>query len=242
MSGQAARVAVVTGGARRLGRHLCEVLAARGYVVVIVYRASVEDAGALVASIGQSGGVARAIQGDIGSSADVARVFDDIAAREGRVDLLLNNVGNYNPQDVTKLDPAVWDATIATNLSGAYYCCYHAIRVMPDGGQIISIGMAGLEGIRANRRGADYYVSKTGLLVLTRALAAGYATRQIRVNMVSPGQLDNSIDLPPPEEIGAEVPLNRAGTMQDISQAVAYLLDASYVTGVNIDVAGGYRL
>jgi len=102
--------------------------------------------------------------------------------------------------------------------------------------------MAGLEGIRANRRGADYYVSKTGLLVLTRALAAGYAARQIRVNMVSPGQLDNSIDLPPPEEIGAEVPLNRAGTMQDISQAVEYLLDASYVTGVNIDVAGGYRL
>lgn len=242
MSERAAPVAVVTGGARRLGRHLCEVLAARGYVVVIVYRASVDDAAALVASIEHAGGVARAIQGDVGSSADVARVFDDIAAREGRVDLLINNVGNYNPQDVTKLDPAVWDATIATNLSGAYYCCYHAIRLMPEGGQIVSIGMAGLEGIRANRRGADYYVSKTGLLVLTRALAAGYATRQIRVNMVSPGQLDNSIDLPPPEEIGAEVPLGRAGTMQDISQAVEYLLDASYVTGVNIDVAGGYRL
>lgn len=242
MSAHAPPVAVVTGGARRLGRHLCEVLAARGYIIVFVYRASAEDAQGLVASIEQSGGVARAIQGDIGFSADVARVFDDIAAREGRVDLLINNVGNYNPQDVTKLDPAVWDATIATNLSGAYYCCYHAIRLMSEGGQIISIGMAGLEGIRANRRGADYYVSKTGLLVLTRALAAGYATRQIRVNMVSPGQLDNSIDLPPPEEIGAEVPLGRAGTMQDISEAVAYLLEASYVTGANIDVAGGYRL
>ncbi len=235
-------VAVVTGGARRLGRHLCEVLAARGYRVVILYRASAGDAQSVVDGIVSSGGAARAAQADIARHADVERVFDDIAAGEGHVDLLLNNVGNYNPQDVTKLDPAVWDATLATNLSGAYYCCYHAIRLMPDGGQIISIGMAGLEGIRANRRGADYYVSKTGLLVLTRALAAGYATRQIRVNMVSPGQLDNSIDLPPPGKIGREVPLGRAGTMADISQAVEYLLDAPYVTGVNIDVAGGYRL
>ena len=60
--------------------------------------------------------------------------------------------------------------------------------------------------------------------------------------MVSPGQLDNSVDLPPPEEIGRWVPLGRSGTLDDIAQAVHYLLDAAYVTGVNIDVAGGYRL
>jgi 3-oxoacyl-[acyl-carrier protein] reductase len=235
---QSEPVAVVTGGARRLGRHLCEVLTTRGYRVVAIYRASADDARDVVTS----GGATRAIQADIGVHEDVERAFKDIAANEGRVDLLINNVGNYNPQDVTLLDPAVWDATLAANLSGAYYCCFHAIKMMPAGGQIISIGMAGLEGLRANRRGADYYVSKTGLLVLTRALAAGYATRKIRVNMVSPGQLENSIDLPSPEEIGLEVPLGRAGTLNDISQAVEYLLDAGYVTGVNIDVAGGYRL
>jgi len=235
-------VAMVTGGARRLGRHLCEMLAARGYRVVIVYRASADDAASLVREIEARGGSARALQMDISVQAEVARGFEDVAGREGRLDLLINNVGNYNPQDVTRLDPDVWDATIAANLSGAYYCCYHAIRMMTDEGQIISIGMAGLEGIRANRRGADYYVSKTGLLVLTRALAAGYASRHIRVNMVSPGQLDNSVDLPPPDEIGAEVPLGRAGALRDVSQAVEYLLDAPYVTGVNIDVAGGYRL
>ncbi|MBP9948156.1 MAG: SDR family oxidoreductase, partial [Vicinamibacteria bacterium] len=89
---------------------------------------------------------------------------------------------------------------------------------------------------------ADYYVSKTGLLVLTRALAVGYAARQIRVNMVSPGQLENSVDLPTPEEMPRWVPLRRSGTLADISQAVSYLLDAGYVTGVNLDVAGGYRL
>jgi len=78
--------------------------------------------------------------------------------------------------------------------------------------------------------------------VLTRALAAAHADRRIRVNMVSPGQLDNSIDLPPPDKIGQTVPLGRAGSLDDVTQAVEYLLDASYVTGVNIDISGGYRL
>jgi 3-oxoacyl-[acyl-carrier protein] reductase len=242
MTNPALPVAVVSGGARRLGRHLAEVLAKRGYHIVILYRTSAEEANYVVTLIESTGGSARAIQADIGVHRDVESVFQDIAGTEGRVDLLINNVGNYNPQDVTLLEPAAWDATIAANLSGAYYCCYHAVALMPEGGQIISIGMAGLEGIRANKRGADYYVSKTGLLVLTRSLAAGYAKRKIRVNMVSPGQLENSIDLPPPDKLAQVVPLGRAGTLQDISQAMEYLLDATYVTGVNIDVSGGYRL
>ena len=235
-------VAVVTGGARRLGRYLCTALAARGYDVVILYRDSEADARSLEQQILATGQRARARAVDVGVERQVAEVFAEIARDEGHVDLLVNNVGNYNPQHVTRLDPAVWDATLATNLSGAYYCCFHALPLMPSGGSIINIGMAGLEGIRANVHGTDYYVSKTGLLVLTRALAAAHAGRNIRVNMVSPGQLDNSIDLPPPEKIGRSVPLGRAGTLEDIAQAVAYLLDATYVTGVNVDVAGGYRL
>ena len=236
------RVAVVTGGARRLGRHLCEVLARRGYAVVVLYRGSHEDAATLVDALTAQGGQARALPLDVSVEPQVKAVFENIAAHEGHVDLLVNNVGNYNPQHVTKLDPSVWDATLASNLSGAYYCCYHALQLLRDEGNIINIGMAGLEGIRANEHGADYYVSKTGLLVLTRSLAAAYAGRHIRVNMVSPGQLDNSIDLPGPDEIGQWVPLGRAGALADVSQAVEFLLDASYVTGANIDVAGGYRL
>lgn len=236
------RVAVVTGGARRLGRHLCTRLAERGYAMVVLYRGSHEDAATLVAEIEAQGGRARALAVDVSVEPQVKSVFEDIAAHEGHVDLLVNNVGNYNPQHVTRLDPSVWDATLASNLSGAYYCCYHALRLMRDEGNIINIGMAGLEGIRANQFGADYYVSKTGLLVLTRSLAAAYASRRIRVNMVSPGQFENSIDLPPPDKIGQWVPLGRAGALEDVGQAVTYLLDASYVTGANIDVAGGYRL
>ena len=237
-----APLAVVTGGARRLGRHLCTVLAARGCDVVILYRESETDARALAQEIVSTGRHARVLAADVAVNADVAAVFANIGANEGRVDLLVNNVGNYNPQHVTALDPAVWDETLATNLSGAYYCCFHALTLMRPGSSIVNIGMAGLEGVRANVLGADYYVSKTGLLALTRALAAAYAPQNIRVNMVSPGQLENSIDLPSPEDIGRWVPLGRAGSLHDVSQAVLYLLEATYVTGVNIDVAGGYRL
>jgi len=235
-------VAVVTGGPRRLGRHLCTALAARGYDVVILYRVSETEARALELEITATGRRARAVAVDVAVESQVADVFREIRGAEGRVDLLVNNVGNYDPKHVTTLDPAGWDATLASNLSGAFYCCYHALKLMTQGGNIINIGMAGLEGIRANVHGTDYYVSKTGLLVLTRALASAYAKQNIRVNMVSPGQLDNSIDLPPPDEIGRYVPLGRAGSLQDVAQAVDYLLDATYVTGVNIDVSGGYRL
>lgn len=238
----ASPLAIVTGGARRLGRHLCLALATRGYDIVILFRSSADDAQALAAEIIATGRGARARAVDVGVEAEVAEAFSEIARVEGRVDLLVNNVGNYNPQDITKLTPAVWDATLAANLSGAYYCCFHALPLMPPGGNIINIGMAGLEGIRANVRGADYYVSKTGLLSLTRSLAVAYAGRHIRFNMVSPGQLDNSVDLPPPDEISQTVPLGRAGGLHDVAQAIEYLLDARYVTGANIDVAGGYRL
>jgi 3-oxoacyl-[acyl-carrier protein] reductase len=237
-----APVAVVTGGARRLGRHLCLALARGGYDLVILYRESEADARSLAEEVAAAGQRARVHAVDIAVEAQVAAVFASIARIEGRVDLLVNNVGNYNPQHVTKLTPAAWDATIAANLSGAYYCCYHALPLMSTGGNIVNVGMAGLEGICANVHGTDYFVSKTGLLVLTRALAAAYAPQNVRVNMLSPGQLDNSVDLPPPDEIGRWVPLGRAGSLQDISQALEYLLDATYVTGVNIDVAGGYRL
>ena len=235
-------VAVVTGGARRLGRQLCTTLASRGYDMVVLYRVSEEEARSLALEIEHSGQRARALPVDVSTEPAVAAVFGDILAVEGRVDLLVNNVGNYNPQHVTTLTPTVWDATLAANLSGAFYCCYHALPLMPEGGNIISIGMAGLEGIRANVHGTDYYVSKTGLLVLTRALAKAHAASQIRVNMISPGQLENSMDLPPPDKIGTSVPLGRAGRLRDVAQAVEYLLDAPYVTGVNIDISGGYRL
>lgn len=235
-------VAVVTGGARRLGRHLCDEVAEAGYRVVVCYRHSDTEAQAVVDGITARGGLARAIRVDVAQSASVADAFRDMATHEGRVDLLINNVGNYTPQPFEAITVDGWDATLAANLSGPFYCVHAALPLMPDGSLIVNIGMAGLDGIRANPVAADYYVSKTGLLSLTRSLAVALGPRHIRVNMVSPGQLDNSIDLPDATTLPDLVPLGRAGTLQDIAGAVRYLIGAHYVTGANIDVAGGYRL
>ncbi len=233
-------VAIVTGGARRLGRHLCEFLAGRGFRLVIGYRTSAADAATLRDAIESGGGEARPARVDVASEPSVAALFESVDAHEGRLDLLINNVGNYNPQPVEQLVPAHWDATLQANLSGAFYCCHHALARFGASGQIINIGNAGVEHLPADVLGVDYHVSKTGLLVLTRSLARAYAGRGVRVNMVSPGMLVNSIDFP--DDIENWVPMGRGGALEEIAQAVGYLLDAGYVTGVNIDVAGGYRL
>ena len=124
--------------------------------------------------------------------------------------------------------------------NGAFHVCRQALGRMRYGGQIINIGVAGNQLNQAEGSATDYYISKAALLQLTRALAAEYAPDGIRLNMVSPGQLANSIG-----ELGGapgRVPLGRDGSFEDVFQAVEYLLAADYVTGANIEVAGGYRL
>jgi NAD(P)-dependent dehydrogenase (short-subunit alcohol dehydrogenase family) len=167
-------------------------------------------------------------------------MFRSVADVEGRLDVLINNVGVYSPRSILELDVDQWDATLRTNLSGAFYCCRAAWPLMRDGGAIVNIGYAGVDALTANTDATDYQVSKTGLLVLTKSLAKALAPRGVRVNMVSPGQLANSIDLP--GDVAGEIPAGRAGTLDDISAAVAFLVENEYVTGQNIDVAGGYRL
>ena len=233
-------VALVTGGAKRLGRHLAEQLSGSGFRVVVNYCTSESAASELVEAIHTRNGTARSIQADISNKHEVAAMFRSVREQEGRLDLLVNNVGNYAPGPIRELTPEAWDECIGSNLNGAYYCCYEALAMLEQsGGQIINIGYAGLELNAAHPQAAAYQVSKVGLLSLTRSLAAALAPR-LRVNMVSPGQLEDSIDLP--EDVEASIPLGRAGTHQDVASAVAYLLGAPYITGVNLDVAGGYRL
>ena len=228
------RIALVTGGARRVGAHLVRFLADRGWSVVINYRTSGDAAEALAAETG-----GRALQGDVSSRDEVARMFADVAAREGHLDLLVNNVGIYEPKPLLEVTPDDWDAALGANLSGSFYCIHAALPLLREGGQIVTLGYAGLDTLAANPEATPYQVSKTGMLVLTKSLAVALGPRRIRANMISPGQLANSVDLP--EDIEATIPLGRAGTLDDIASALGFLLDNTYVTGVNLDVAGGYR-
>ncbi|HSF95080.1 MAG TPA: SDR family oxidoreductase [Thermohalobaculum sp.] len=240
MAGGSPELAVVTGGAKGLGRHLCQELARRGYGVLINYLSSAAAAEELAGEIRASGGSAWTRQGDVAEAGEVAALFAAADATGLRLGLVVNNVGIYNPLPLREIDSPGWERTLAVNLNGAFHVCRAALGRLGRGGQIVNIGVAGNQLNQAESFATDYYISKAGLLQLTRALAAEYAPDGIRLNMVSPGQLDNSIG-----EVGGApgvVPMGRDGRFADVWQAVEYLLEAEYVTGANIEVAGGYRL
>lgn len=242
MSGRG--LAVVTGGAKGLGRHLCLRLAGHGFDVVVNYLSSGREAEALVAELEAAGAAAWAVQADVAEAAEVAALFEAADATGRRLALVVNNVGIYNPVPLAEITAEQWERTIRSNLSGAFLVSRAALERMgredPGGGQIVNIGVAGAQLNRAEGFATDYYVSKAGLLQLTRSLAAAWAAQGVRVNMVSPGQLVNSIG-----EVGGApgaVPMGRDGTFEDVWGAIEYLLGADYVTGAQIEVAGGYRL
>jgi NAD(P)-dependent dehydrogenase (short-subunit alcohol dehydrogenase family) len=234
------KLAVVTGGAKGLGRDLCLRLAGRGYGLLVNYLTSHQAAEELVGEIAAGGGDAWTRQADVAQAGEVDELFAAADATGLELALVINNVGIYNPLPLRQIDGAAWEQTIAVNLNGAFHVSRAALGRLNRGGQIINIGVAGNQLNRAEAFATDYYISKAGLLQLTRALAAEYGPDGIRLNMVSPGQLDNSIG-----EVGGapgQVPLGRDGSFADVWQAIEYVLDAAYVTGANIEVAGGYRL
>ncbi len=240
MAGAPRKLALVTGGAHGLGRHLCLRLAAAGYDILINYLSSGSAAAGLAAGLGELGAAAWTHRADVSRADDVAELFAATDRTGRELALVINNVGIYHPVALREIDAEQWERTIATNLNGAFHVCRQALGRLQAGGQIINIGVAGNQLNQAEGSATDYYISKAALLQLTRALAAEYAPDGVRLNMVSPGQLANSIG-----ELGGapgRVPLGRDGSFADVFQAVDYLLRADYVTGANIEVAGGYRL
>jgi len=233
-------LALVTGGAKGLGRDLCLQLAGAGYDLLVNYLSSESEAESLTAEIGGTGAVAWRHRADVADEAEVSRLFSTADATGRKLGLVVNNVGIYDPRPLRQIDGVGWERTIACNLNGAFHVCRAALSRLGRGGQIINLGVAGNQMNQAEGFATDYYISKAALLQLTRAMAAEYAADGVWLNMVSPGQLVNSIG-----EVGGApglVPMGRDGTFGDIWEAVRYLLAAKYVTGANIEVAGGYRL
>jgi 3-oxoacyl-[acyl-carrier protein] reductase len=228
MAGAPRKLAIVTGAAKGLGRHLCWQLAGAGYDILVNYLSSETRARKLVAGLGELGATAWKHRADVGRADEVAALFEAADNTGRELGLVINNVGIYNPIPLRQIDGAQWERTIASNLNGAFHVCHQALKRLRSGGQIVNIGVAGNQ------------LSQAEGFALTRALAVEYAPDRIRLNMVSPGQLANSIG-----EVGGtpgQVPIGRDGSFDDVWQAVEYLLAADYVTGANIEVAGGYRL
>lgn len=233
--------AVVTGAAKRLGRHLALEFAKAGADVVVHYNQSQADAEATGAEIEKLGRKAHLISVDFADPAGPEAFAASVKKKAGRVDIVVHNVGNYLVKPVEQTTGEEWRDLFETNVFAPMEITRLLLPHFPaSGGAIFHLGYAGLAHLSASSTRTAYQATKTTLYLATQALAERLGPRKIRVNMISPGHLDNSVDLPPEAE--AAFPLGRPGRPEDIAAAIFFFLSRdSYITGQNLDVAGGWR-
>lgn len=234
------KVALVTGGARRVGKALSLGLAGAGADVVVNYNASPDEADETVAEIERLGRRAIAIGADVSSSADVARLIDETERHFGRLDILINSASLFERKPVAEITEADWDRVLGVNLKGPFMLSQRAAPLLRAHGDGTIVNIVDLSAFQPWPSFAHHAVSKAGLLHLTAVLARAFAP-EIRVNSIAPGTV-----LPPEGEAGEDGSekrtVERTGTPDDVVNAMLYLLRAGFVTGENLRVDGGRML
>lgn len=245
------QVVIVTGGSRGIGAAVAKLAARDGWAVAVNYLTDRVSADEVVAEIVRSGGRAMAFPANVAVEAEVQRLFADVGARLGPVRGLVNNAGILRPRTfATDISLARWTEIFATNVLGTFLCAREAARIMSTrlggpGGTIVNLSsMAAVHGAPADA--VDYAASKGAIDTLTIGLGRELASEGIRVNAIRPGLIDTDmqIDSGDPERarrLAPTVPMQRVGSVEEIAEAVVWLLSdkASYCTGAILTVSGG---
>jgi 3-oxoacyl-[acyl-carrier protein] reductase len=233
--------ALVTGSSRGIGRAIVLALAAEGLDVGVHYRRGEREARAVAAEAEALGVRAVALPADVTVEAEAQRLVDSAAQALGGLRVLVNNVGDYHRGPLAELDAGTWHHMFDSNLHATYYTCQRAVPIMraAGGGRVINLGYAGAEILKARPSIVAYHIAKAGVILYTKSLARSEAEHGITANVVSPGVMENSVTQPM-----EEIPMGRTGTLDELVGAVRYLLSppARYVTGVHLEVAGGWNL
>jgi 3-oxoacyl-[acyl-carrier protein] reductase len=240
-----ARVAVVTGASRGIGRACAEALSADGWKVAIGYRTSDTDAKEALVAIERAGGEAAIVHLDTLDEASVAEAFKDVSARLGPVTGLVNNAGYSKDGLLLRYSMEAYARTMDTNVRGSYMCCAAALRTMlrERFGRIVT--MSSVVAIRGNAGQTAYAASKAALVGMTKSLAREVGGKGITVNAVLPGLLDTEMTSHLDDEARAvyldQTPLGRTARLEEIAEVVRFLMssEASYVNGVVLPVDGG---
>jgi len=236
------KVALVTGGAHRVGKAITLALGRAGANVAIHYHQSAAQAGATLEELRALGVEATAIAGNLAEVAEVERVVDEATARLGQLDLLINSAGIWGATPIGTVSEARWAELLDINLRSAFFAAQRAAPALRAAhGAIVNVADVGA--LRPWRNHTPYLVSKGGLLTLTEALAKDLAP-EVRVNAVAPGPvlLPDGWTAQQAERAARSVLLGRLGSAEDVAHAVVYLASAEYVTGVILPVDGGQRL
>jgi len=251
------KVALVTGGAHRLGKSIALALASEGASVVITYLTAASEAAQTVGEIAARGVEAMSMCVDQRDTAAIDTLLAAVRERFGRLDILVNNAAIMERKPIFEITPEDWDRSLDTNLRGPFFVAQAAARLMlrkrveqgetganpaqDEQGSIVNI--ADLAAVRPWPSYLAHTVSKSGLVALTRALAVALAP-SIRVNAIAPGSVLKPRDWSDEQwsRIGARAPLSRPGTPEDVVHAVLYLIRSPFITGQLLVLDGGREL
>jgi NAD(P)-dependent dehydrogenase (short-subunit alcohol dehydrogenase family) len=247
-------VALVTGGSRGIGRGICVELARARYAVAVNYAGNEEAARETQRLIGAATETLLC-QADVGVTADRDRLVDEVLARWGRIDVLVNNAGitSVGRKDLLEATEDSWDRVLAVNLKGPYFLTQRVaremIRLQVPGSQPAVVNISSLSAYAVSTNRGDYCISKTGLAMLTQLFALRLAEHGIRVYEVRPGIIDTDMTAGAHErytKLIAEglTPIRRWGTPADVGQAVAALVTGAmpFSTGDVLNIDGGFHL
>ncbi len=240
---QGRKVALVTGGAHRVGRAIVEDLAAHGWAVAVHHGLSAEAAAALAGTIRNAGGVATAVGGDLADTPHLPAIVAAAAAALGPLTLLVNNAAIYEKDAPGSLDPGLWQRQLAINLAAPVFLAEAFAAQLPAD---VEGNIVNLLDPRVFRPTPDYFsyqVAKSGLLAATIAQARAFAPR-IRVNAIAPGPVLPSAHTTAERYARrvAALPLGRAPQLADFGRTVRYFVDSASVTGEVIALDAGEHL
>jgi 3-oxoacyl-[acyl-carrier protein] reductase len=242
----ATAVALVTGASRGLGAEIARVLGNRGIAVAVNYFQSAERADGVVQAIRAGGGHAVALRADVRSANDVRHLVDDVVARFGRLDHLVNvATGELRQERFTDLEWSAFEHHLAYQLKAVVHVCQAAYPALKRaGGSVVNVLSQVTFGAPPGQM-ADYVAAKHALHGLSKALAAEWAADGIRVNMVSPGLVQTELTQHYQDRVfkmeAARTPLRRLASPGDVARVVAFLLgqESAFLTGINLPVTGG---